>query len=198
MNVERKQFWLGLVWALLLIAIASGYWAMRRSAGRLQAAQLQTQECQKMASEIAQLRDRPGFAALDIDSPRTITARAEEASKLAKLSPTSLVRIEPQAAMRLRDSPYRLRPTRLELRGVTLTQIINFTHAMIDESQGTTVRDLRLTLNPPKEGPEPETRADGHVDRWTAELVLTQLIFSPPAAKSAGTAPNGGSLATRL
>jgi len=63
----------------------------------------------------------------------------------------------------------------LDLRGVTLEQIISFTHGMIDEAQGTTIRDLRLTMA----GSNDRSQTD--VELWSAELVLTQLIFSPLA-----------------
>lgn len=173
MNKENNQTWLVLAAVALLSVTAYSCWAMNASAGRLQESLANEQECQLVVDDIHRLKDRPGFAALTIDSPRTITARAEAAGKQANLAASALVRIEPQSAVRLGDSPYRMRPTRLELRQVTLEQLIRFSHFMIDESQGTTLRDLRLTLS------------DGSADRandanqWNAELVLTQLIFAP-------------------
>lgn len=172
MNIGWNQLRVVAIWLALLVLVAAGYLAMRAAKGRLREAQLQEQVSQKMAKEIKSLLDRPGFAALGVDSPRTITARAEEAMDQAKVEATALHSIEPQEAVRLRDSAYRSRPTRLELRGVTLEQIISFTHGMIDEAQGTTIRDLRLTLSSGDDGGR-------EIDLWTAELVLTQLIFSP-------------------
>lgn len=175
MNVSRKQMRVGVIWLALLALVAAGYWSMHAAKGRLNEAMHQEQQCQKMTKEIKALLDRPGFAALGVDSPSTITARAEEAKQQANVQSESLIRIEPQSAVRLRDSPYRLRPTRLELRGVTLEQVISFTHGMIDEAQGTTIRDLRLTMVDGDAGQQNEA------ELWTAELVLTQLIFSPLA-----------------
>jgi|GEM_PF-4300949 len=173
MNVGRKQFLVAFLWSFLLLIALGGYWTMRSSRQRLHEAQVQLQTCEKLAKDIKTLGDRPGFAALGVDSPRTITTRAEAAGKKAMISPAALVRIEPQVAVRLRDSDYRVRPTRLELRRVTLKQVLAFTHAMIDETQGTTVRDLRLTAS------ETSSANVKEADSWTAEMVLTQLIFSP-------------------
>lgn len=174
MKIDRKSLFFMSLWLALASMMLVGYWTMRASRTRLQETQVQLRDCEKLAADIRALQNRPGFAALGVDSPRTITARAEVASEQAKIPATALVRIEPQAAVRLRDSPYRLRPTRLELRRVTLEQLVSFTHAMIDEAQGTTVRDIRLTA---------ETSSQGvmNADLWSVELVLTQLIFAPLA-----------------
>ncbi len=173
MKFDRKLFWTGSFWGTLLLIVLAAYWSMGASRHRLRTAHVQLRECEELAKEIQTLQDRPGFAALGIDSPRTITTRAQEAGERANLPPTALARIEPQSAVRLRDSDYRLRSTRLELRRVTLKQVLTFTLAMIDEAQGTTVRDIRLTASPGNLAgvKEPES--------WIGELVLTQLIFSP-------------------
>lgn len=169
MNFGRVHVGSGVLWCGLLLLVGLGFSTLRASQSRFKESQRQVQECEKLVNEIKALQSRPGFAAFDVDSARTITARAEEALSKANLPPTSLIRIEPQPAVRLRDTDYRVRPTRLQLRGVTLKQVVAFAHAMTGEARGTTVRDLRLN-------------ASGEVeefDAWTAELVLTQLIFSP-------------------
>ncbi|MFZ5828652.1 MAG: hypothetical protein ACOY3P_01120 [Planctomycetota bacterium] len=139
--------------------------AWRRSAAT-------AKECQRLAGEIELLRKRPRLAGLAADSPRAITSRAEEALRLAELPVASLVRIEPQSPVRLGDSAYLLRPTRLELRRVTLEQAIRFAYHMAEEGQGASIRDLRLTALE-----EPGDPANQGL--WNAEAVLTQLIFSP-------------------
>ena len=183
MNVGRKKLLVGSLWCGLLLLVTAGYWSMQRSYNRLVEAQRQTQLCEKLAADIQSFQGRPGFAALGVDSPRTITSRAEHAEQKAKIPATALTRIEPQSAVRLRDSDYRIRPTRLELRGVSLEQVLAFSHAMIDEGQGTTIRDLRLTAtNGSVAASSMATTGNQNVneaDSWTAELVLTQLIFSP-------------------
>lgn len=173
MKLNRQSVSIGTAWLVLIVIVFAGYAMMARNHNRLRDAQAQLRECKKLAQDIQALQQQPGFAALGVDSPRTITTRAEHAGQQAKIPPTALARIEPQSAVRLRDSPYRLRPTRLEIRRVTLEQIVVFTHALIDEAQGTTVRDIRLTAA--------EGNAEGakEVDLWTAEIVLTQLIYSP-------------------
>ena len=172
MNVFSRHYWQKLIWLGLLAMLTFSYWDMRVSAMRLNESLLKEQDCSTLIEDIHHLRNRPGFAALTVDAPRTITTRAEQAGQRANLSASSLVRIEPQPAARLGDSPYRLRPTRLELRQVTLEQVIRFAHAMVDDSQGTTLRDLRLTNS----SSEPSA---ARADDWKVEVVLTQLIFAP-------------------
>lgn len=173
MTVDRKVASQLVVWSALLLLVVFAWGTMAGSKQRLDDARYQLGMCEQLAGDIRLLQNRPGFAALNVDSPKTITTRADEAGLESDLPPGALVRIEPQAAVRVRDSTYRIRPTRLELRRVTLEQVLAFSHAMIDESQGTTVRDLRLTAT------DLGSEDDPDVDSWTAEIVLTQLIFSP-------------------
>jgi len=172
MTPRLRNLLIGLFGVLLL---AAAYAASMRAAAatRLATALDDEQRCQKLVADIEALRSRPRWASLTAESPQTITARAEAAMKFAALPPTALIRIEPQSPVRLGESSYRLRATRLELRRVTLEQLTKFAAEMIDRQQGTTLRDLRLSAS------DAEGVSAGGPETWTAELVLTQLIFSP-------------------
>jgi hypothetical protein len=161
------------VWCGLAIVTGYGWLAMRASADRARAALAEEPACQRLVAEILSLQRRPRFAGLAAESPHAIAARAEEAVKQAGLPATALIRIEPQSPMRLGDSAYRLRPTRLELRHATLEQVTRFVFHMSREEEGATVRDLRLWAVE-----EPGGAGTG-AGFWNAEPVLTQLIFSP-------------------
>ena len=156
--------------AMLLVPL--GYLRMSAEAAALRNAAAEVRECRTLVAQIAELQELPQFAALEADTPQTIRQRIEEATRQARLPAGALVRIEPRSPVRLGDSEYRVWATRLELSNVTLEQITVFSHALLDEERGLTVRDLRLwsLAN--------ESTA-GTGETWSAEATLTQVTFSP-------------------
>ena len=175
--INRGQ--LGGTSGLRLLALGSlavlalvGYLRMNASAAAMRAASQDVRECRKLLAEIAALQELPQFAALEADSPKSIRQRIDQATQTARMPEASLVRIEPQPPLRLGDSEYRLWPTRLELSNVTLRQITTFSHALVDEERGLTVRDLRLWSN------SGDSTA-GSQEPWSAEITLTQVTFFP-------------------
>jgi hypothetical protein len=163
--------------ALLALGLSAvlavwGYIRMNSNAAAMHTASRDLRECRNLVAEIVALRELPPFAALDADSPGTIRQRIDQASQTARLPEGSLVRIQPQPPYQLGNSEYRLWSTRLELSNVTLQELTTFSHALVDEDRGTTVRDLRIwsSSNDSTAGtPEP----------WSAEITLTQVTFFP-------------------
>jgi hypothetical protein len=134
--------------------------------------------CRDLASEMTALRELPQFAVLEAESVETIFGHIQRAVESALLPPKSLVRVQPSAPSYLGDSSYRIRPIRLELEEVTMRQLITFAHHLVDENRGLTVRDLEFW-----HAGTDSSSAPG--ERWSAELTLTQLIFSPMTRHSA-------------
>ena len=149
-----------------------GYLRMNASAAAMRAASHEVRECRKLLADIAALQELPQFAALEADSPQSIRQRIDQATQNARIPEASLVRIEPQPPFRLGDSEYRLWSTRLELSNVNLQQITTFSHALVDEERGLTVRDLRLWSNS-------SDSTAGSQESWSAEITLTQVTFFP-------------------
>lgn len=178
MMPSRKTAAYGVFWFAALLVLAVTYWMMCQSEKQFHLAIEQQRQCERLVLDIQTLQNRPGVAALVVDSARKITSRAEEALLRAGVDSTSLIRIEPQSAVRLRDSDYRVRTTRLQLADMTLEQLLKFTHAMTDASLGTSVRDLDLTAANRRANSDYKSKQE-LADYWNAQLVLTQLIFSP-------------------
>ena len=126
----------------------------------------------QVVAEIQRLRDVPTFAAVGADSQRSIARRIEEALRETGLSEDRVLRIQPpNQPYRLGDSPYQVYPTRIELQNVTLSQLVDFAYALHDASKGLTVTDLRLWA--------PRSATGVGAERWSVEVTLTQLAFSP-------------------
>ena len=146
-------------------------WAWQASAAYA-AARADSDDCRRLADEIAKLRGRPKPAGLEADSPEVIAERVEAASQAAGLPPRALQRVEPQAPARVERTSYRQRITRIALRRVTLAQLAAFCYHLSDDQRGWTVRDLTLT-------PEADEQGSAGDELWSVEVALTQLIFSP-------------------
>jgi hypothetical protein len=122
--------------------------------------------------DIERLRQAPTVAALQLESPAEITNRIAAARQAAGLPASSLLKEEPLDPQRVQRSDFELRSTTIDLAPATLPQIINFCDALRDEETGSVIRDITLT--------EPQNGATGGgQEKWGAQLVLTQMIFSP-------------------
>lgn len=146
------------------------YQSLRVASGSVQTAEADLSECRQLIADIERLRQRPRVAALDEETPSAITNRVSQSIRAASLPTTALIRVEPQAPVRVNRTQYMLRSTRIELSDVSLEQLVRFADALGDVEQGMIVRSLILT--------EPRSQASSP-ERWMAEITLTQSIFSP-------------------
>ena len=129
-------------------------------------------EVQQMLADIERLKYAPKVAALQLESPAEITNRIALALRAAGLSKSNLLKEEPLDPQRIQRTDFDLRTTTIDLTPTTLPKIIKFCDALRDEETGTIVRDITLT--------EPQSGENGgNQENWEAELVLTQMIFSP-------------------
>ncbi len=168
---RRLAVLLGLmVTTLAVVALWNVRWmAEQRRAARFAMADLRA--CEQLADRIASLRLEPIVAASQDMGIQELGERIEQAQQRARMTGPALEGVFPQAARRVGDTPYMVKPTALSLRGVTLTQLCTFLYHLTHES-GLNVRDLRLR----------SPRGDVSADQWDAEATLTYLIYSPPAA----------------
>jgi hypothetical protein len=170
------QSGLAFVFASLLVAAVFSYWQSRAVSATLAAEQRDARACVDLAAEIEELRALPQFAVLEEESEETILGHIEQAAESVSLQ-SALVGIQPIPLSYLGDSPYRIRAIRLDLRSVSLEQIVSFAHQLADENRGMTIRDLefwQFGADRRRTGPE----------LWNAKLTLTQLIFSPMRRQS--------------
>ncbi len=170
---ESMRRWAPVVGTLLAVSLAIwlqlGY---RESRERLREAQRRLAECRRLSNQIRRLESMPTFAAVGADSQSSIARRIERALEDSHLSEEAVLRIQPPAQpYRLGESPYQVYPTRIELKGVTLVQVVDFAYALNDAENGLTVTDLRLWA---PRGETPMGR-----ETWSVEVTLTQLAFSP-------------------
>jgi type II secretory pathway component PulM len=169
MTPENRK--LGALAILLLIGVGVAAWNVNwmfeRQADAKAAAQ-DLADCRALAASIEMLRTGPTVASEQDMGVQELGQRIEAASRIAQFHGKALQGVFPQQARRAGDSPYRLKPTALILRGVPLEQLATFLHHLSSDS-GLRVQDLRLR--------SPRGDETGHA--WDAEVTLTYLIYDP-------------------
>ena len=144
----------------------------RAARTRLIAARGDLAEVNQKLKAIKRFKQAPRVASLELEPPAEIPNRIAAALQAAGLEPSMLLKEQPLDPRRIQRSDFELRSTTIELAPVTLTQIVKFCESLRNEQTGSVIRDLTL--------PEPQNGASGDArEKWAAQLILTQMIFSP-------------------
>jgi hypothetical protein len=161
--------------ALMFALLAWSYLTLDSSRDEAHRAVEQTTQCQAWASSIAQHRDlSPAPTWTHPDSPADeLTGRIARAAHDAGLADDNIDRIEPQQAYRFGESTYELKPAELDLRNVTMRQVVGLLHLLDDGASNASashrleLKNLRLS-----------TSTTGADERWAAQVTLVELMNS--------------------
>lgn len=167
---RRSTILLGILAGLLVL---TAWWSYRYMASRRRiaaTAQADLADCLRIAGQIERLRRRPTLAAHRERLASETTGLIEEAARSAGIPADSLSRISPGRPRRVDDTAYQEKPTRVLLRKVTRRQLVVLMHRLLSAGAGLHAKSIRLSA----------PRHDDSGDRWTVELVLTDLIYDPP------------------
>ncbi len=127
--------------------------------------------CKDFSRKIVELKKKPELISGQMSSTAQIAQSVEAAMVEAAITADKLVRIEPRSATRFEKTPFLEQPSHLELRDVTMEQLVRFLHTLQTQNRLET-RDLRL--HAPR-----MLSIDSSPEIWSAELVLTNIIYSP-------------------
>jgi len=139
------------------------------------AAQKNLEDCRQLAAQIDVLKGAPAQASLEQRTQKDLSRKIEQTAQIAEIPASAIISISPQAGRRLGTSALSALPTNLQVRDVSLKQLVRFLVELSADDSGLQATSLRLTAPrtvPPKEAEE----------RWSAEMVLTYLVFSPEYA----------------
>ena len=81
-----------------------------------------------------------------------------------------MIDVSPLPPQRLGDTPYKEQPTTVRLENVPLKQLVTLVHRLANQNNSLHPKSIQIRA-PQWEGAE---------ERWTAEIVLTYLIYDPP------------------
>jgi hypothetical protein len=163
---------------LILFALAAAdlvcYWEFSESQSYAFRAIHDADKCGQMAARIILLRSKPTLAGAVEQAPEELARRIESTANALGIEGDNLASIEPDPAVRVADTSYLEKPTTVQLRQVTLAQLIDLLCGISESGQNLQIKALRLT-SPPHED-------EG--GRWSAELTVTYLIYSPQSART--------------
>lgn len=161
-----------LIIALFLFAIIS---VMRLDGSRKSAlaAAERLETCRDLAYRIQQLAQSPAQAWTETDAPfDQLRLELEQAVQELNIPTASLLSVDQQPARRLGKTAYLVEPAQIDLRGLTLRQLVELLDAIIAGQPGLVVQSIRLSA--PR-----ENKTSKNAESWTVEVILTHLIFSP-------------------
>ena len=169
-NIDRKTISciVGLV-LCLTVAVFWSYGRLRHSYAAATMAATDLTACRRMVQRMRNLDTRPTLAHSQQIHLNELTRHIEQSTKKAQIAPDSLVRIWPDPAVWVGDSPYQMKSTQVLFRQVTLRQIFTFLHHVAAQDGGPQATRIRLFT--------PRGIKSGN--RWTAETTLIYLIYAP-------------------
>ena len=169
--MNRRKATLMIVTGVLLAVVLSWcYGNMAQAHVAAQRAASDLVECRKMVAAIENRSRQPAKASEHEQLATETTGLIETAARDAGIELGSLVRISPESPRRLGDTVYKEKPTQVFLKNITLKQLVGLVHHLLASKSNLEVKALRLAA----------PRPDDTTDNWTAELVLTYLIYDPP------------------
>ena len=170
---QQQKILAGLLAVVLIAMVAWSYTFMADMRSSARAAAYDLNKCRQLAGQIESLSNRPTMASDTELLAGETTGLAEQAAKAAGIPASSLVRINPDPPQRLADSVYKEKPTNVHMKNVTLKQLVTMVYKMTDGPLALHPKSIRLTA----------PRVEDTGDRWTAELVMTYLIYDPPGSR---------------
>jgi len=125
--------------------------------------------CQRLARQIMALQAKPAVADTQEQAQDQLSARIESDAHRFGITGDNLASIDPEPAERVADTVYLEKPTVLQLRQVSLEQLINLLCQISGDGSGLRIKALRLSVPPQNQ--------QGNL--WSAEVTVTYLIYAP-------------------
>lgn len=168
MNARMRIYLVVFTVLLAVVAVWCVRWMLEeRDAARAAAADLVT--CHGFQAKITRLRNRPALAEDRERRSAEISGPIERAAREAHIPAEQLVRISPEPARRIGETPYKEKPTRVFLKDVSLTNVVTMVHGLTCGETGLDLKSIRLTA----------PSRDATAGTWSAELAFTYLIYEP-------------------
>ena len=140
---------------------------------RAMLARVNADECRKIAEHINTLRYSPALASSSEEAFREMSKRIEATAIAMGIAEDKIAAIDPDPVVRIGDTAYLEKATEVQLREVTLPQLIGLLGKLVEGNHELCVKALWLSVPPRNES--------GNL--WTADLTISYLIYSPLAVQ---------------
>jgi hypothetical protein len=173
-SLTKSQITMAVVLAVLIVSAGWSFYWMTSAELSAQNSAENLQICKRLADQIKKMHTQPLRAALETRTSTELAGQIETSAKTANLRQNCILQIDPQTARRLGNTAYKEQPTMVELRDVTLKQLVVFLNALTDDQSGMDVAELRL-----ESSRDDSANAQQTEETWLAEVTLSHLIFAP-------------------
>jgi hypothetical protein len=164
---------------LLLVACALSLvdgWAGWQWTSRQQEfsmARAQAASCDELAEKIDSLRGAPVKVEETARSGDALAKLVESAAQEVGLASDRIVHVAPAEPRRIGDSPYLEQTTAVELRAVTLRQLVEFSLSLGQKEPRIKIPTVALRT------PPGDVNANSGRELWNVQLTLTAHVFAP-------------------
>ncbi len=169
MNQRQFKIVLSLAAAILLGANLFAWATYERARGDALDSLRDAQICRKLAAQITSLRTQPTMADTSQKAIEELAARVQLSAESVGINPDDIASIAPDQPTRLAESPYLEQATTVQLREVTLPQLVKLLCNLSDNRGGLRIKAIHLSI--------PPQQVTG--DLWSAEITVTSMIYSP-------------------
>jgi hypothetical protein len=169
MNANRKRILALMTAAGLALANLWCYVILVQSKDAAQTAVQSARQSEQSAARIIALQAKPTVAGTREEAVNRLASRFEAAARALGIAGDNIASIVPDQPARIADSAYLEQATTVQLRQVTLVQLVDLLCGLADDDSGLRIKALRLST------PLQQKTGDG----WSAELTATYLIYSP-------------------
>jgi hypothetical protein len=133
------------------------------------------EDCRQLADQIEAIKTAPAQASLEQQTQQDLAKKIEQAAHIAEFPKSAIASITPQTGRRMGNSSLQAHPTSVQIREIPMKQLVRFLMELSSDESGLQATSLRLTA--PRTAPPSEAE-----ERWSVELILTYLVFSPEYA----------------
>lgn len=174
----NRRFWIlaGLVFGTLLLLNGWAWMAFSDARDASIRASENTFKCEDFIQSIHTLQARPSLAQTETIQSAELVRHIEQAVAKVQLPPQALIRVTPDTAQRIGDTPYMEKRTEVQLKDISLSQLVFFLHSLTQESG---LRSTAIRISAPR-------NADSQ-NKWIADLTLSYWIYSPKSGQPTST-----------
>ena len=162
---------------LTSVAIAHGGFQLVSKQASVTVSSENVEACRELSTRIKSLRSEAASASLRQQTSGELTSKLEKAADSSRIAMADLIRINPQQPRRAGKTAYLQEVTDVDLRRVSMQQLVSFLLSAISDDPAMYVSSIRITA------PRNLGEAGGN-EVWDAEISLTRLVFSPQSARS--------------
>ena len=172
-DARKKTVVFALAIGALLIADGWAGWEWACSQQELAIVREQNFDSAALGQRIASLRTGPLKVEETARTGDALARLVESAAQVAGLPNDRIVHVAPGEPRRVGDSPYLEQTTAVELRAVTLRQLVELTVATGKKEPRITIANVALRM------PPGDVNSNPAHELWNVQLTLTAHVFAP-------------------